>query len=108
MRRILTLAVAVTALGAVAAPAVAQAPPLKRAQVGNFFINPGHLAIKRGTKVTWKWTGGFHNVTVTRGPAKFHSQSQAQGTFSHVFGRTGTYRLICTIHPFMTQTVVVK
>jgi plastocyanin len=99
---------AVGLLGGLAAPAGAAAPPVKHVQVGDFFIKPGRLTVTRGTKVTWRWVGGYHNVTVTRGPVKFHSASKASGTYSHLFLRRGTYHLECTIHSWMTETVVVK
>jgi plastocyanin len=99
---------AVGVAGALAAPAGAAAPPVKHAQVGDFFIKPGRLTVTRGTKVTWRWVGGFHNVTVTRGPVKFHSATKAGGTYSHLFLRRGTYVLVCTIHYGMRETVVVK
>jgi plastocyanin len=49
-----------------------------------------------------------HNVTVRSGPSTFHSRTQAQGSYSHVFTRPGTYALYCTIHPSMKMTVVVR
>jgi plastocyanin len=92
-----------------AVSALASSPP-KRATVGEFFLRPGKLTINKGAKVSWKWTGSLrHNVTVRKGPAKFHSRTQARGNFSHTFKRRGTYFLYCTLHPnVMKEKIVVK
>ena len=39
-----------------------------------------------------------HDVTVTRGPRKFHSKTQTKGTYSKKLRKRGTYRYICTVH----------
>ena len=31
-----------------------------------------------------------------------------RGSFSHIFTKKGTYQLVCTIHPMMKMTVVVR
>ena len=50
-----------------------------------------------------------HDVTLASGPAGFASPSMRKGTFSHRFGRAGTYRLFCSLHPArMTQLVIVR
>lgn len=73
------------------------------------FYTVKRLTIRRGGRVTWRWQGALrHNVTVKRGPARFHSRTQVRGTFSHAFTRKGVYTLYCSIHPFMKMTVVVR
>jgi plastocyanin len=96
-------------IGVLAGPANATAP-VKVAKIVNYAFRPGKLTIHKGTKVTWKWLGGFvgHNVWVTKGPVKFHSRDKATGTYSHVFNRAGTYHFVCTLHPSMTETIVVR
>ena len=74
----------------------------------NFFVHRGRPAtvhIHRGTRLTWRFRGSLHNVTVTRGPQRFRSGNRRRGTFSHRFTRRGTYRIVCTIHPGMRMTV---
>jgi plastocyanin len=78
-------------------------------KVGDNFFNVKRLTVGKGARVTWKWTGGLnHNVTVKSGPSTFRSRTQAQGSYSHVFAKPGTYLLYCAIHPFMKMTVVVR
>jgi plastocyanin len=103
----LGVVLALVAFSSVSALA-ASAP--RRATVGEYFLRPGKLTIGRGTRVSWKWTGSLrHNVTVRRGPVKFHSRTQARGSFTHTFNKKGTYFLYCTLHPnVMKEKVVVR
>jgi plastocyanin len=106
------LAGVLVAAAVLAVPAVSAlgATPTKTASVVNFAFKPKSLSIKKGTKVTWafKSAGIKHNVTVKSGPVKFHSANKSSGTYSVTFRTKGTYHLMCTIHPFMTETVTVK
>jgi plastocyanin len=78
-------------------------------KIGDNFFAVKRLTVGDGTRVVWRWTGVLnHNVTVQNGPVRFHSRTQAVGTFSHVFSRPGTYTLYCTIHKYMKMTVVVR
>jgi plastocyanin len=113
MRRLLAVIVAAVLVAGLATSAVAGTAPVKNAKVNdlNMAFAPGKLTVKKGTKVVWKWVnlaGIKHDVAVAKGPAKFKSKLIAKGTFSHLFTRKGTYLLHCTIHPWMTETVVVK
>jgi plastocyanin len=100
----------VAALLAVPAVSALAASPTQKASVANFKFKPKQLSIKNGTKVTWTFNGvGIkHNVTVSSGPVKFHSANKSSGTYSFTFKKKGTYHLMCTIHPFMTETVTVR
>ncbi len=78
-------------------------------KVRDDLYTPKSLKVARGTKVVWKWTGVLrHSVKVKSGPSKFKSKTQVRGTFSHIFGKRGTYHLYCTVHPFMKMTIVVR
>jgi plastocyanin len=45
---------------------------------------------------------------VHTGPSSFSSRTQVRGSYSHTFTKRGTYRLVCTVHPKMRMTVVVR
>jgi plastocyanin len=100
------IAVAVT--GALLVPASALAA--RRVAVKDDFFARKSLTIKKGTKVRWRWRGdGLHNVTVARGPVKFRSSTKDSGSYSHVFRRKGTYKILCTVHaPDMRMTIRVR
>jgi plastocyanin len=79
----------------------------------NYFVGPGTpptVRVHRYDKVKWEWEGsGPHNVTVTRGPVRFHSPTKSSGTYSKRLTRRGTYKIICTLHrPTMRMTLRVR
>lgn len=95
----------------VAAPAAAAT---RTVNVGDdYFARPGDpptVKVKKGTTVEWEWVGkSQHNVVVTKGPKKFQSEFKRSGTFRRTLNRTGTYKIICSIHqPDMTMTLKVR
>ena len=106
--RRLRLVIALTA-AALACSSVAAFAFTGPVEVQDFKFTPRTLTVAKGTKVSWTWIGVIdHNVTVKSGPVKFHSRTQARGTFSHIFSKPGTYHLYCTIHPWMKMTIVVR
>ncbi len=108
------LAVAVTgiAVGTAGASSPAQTPPTpptKTIKLGDNFFKPSSVTVAAGTVVTFQWTGSnTHNVTVVKGPQKFTSPNQSDGTYLHTFTKPGTYKIQCTFHPGMNLTVKVK
>jgi amicyanin len=75
--------------------------------IQNFAFSPATVSVKVGSTVTWtNKDGEAHNVTTSSGP--LHSPTMQPGAvFSYTFTTAGTYRYLCTIHPFMTATVTV-
>ena len=107
-RRALALVAVTTAILACSSVA-ALAASSASVKVGDDWFKAKTVTVNKGGKVTWTWVGHLdHNVTVTSGPAKFHSRIQARGTFSQIFTKAGTYHLECSLHPNMKMTVVVK
>ena len=111
MRRILVLTAAVAACGMLAAPA--QTAPTRSIAIGdNYFVRPSGVptvTVKKGTRVTWRWTGdSLHDVDVSRGPIKFHSKVQTEGTYSRIMSRRGTYKLFCQVHGPADQSMVLR
>ena len=115
MRKQIALALVPLGLAAVALPAVAseptaQAAATKGVKVGDLFFKKTKVTVKSGDTVKWTWVGKApHDVTVTRGPRKFHSRTQTSGTYSKKLRKRGTYRYICSVHPTqMKAKIVVK
>jgi plastocyanin len=83
-------------------------------QLKNIAFNPTTVTVKKGGTV--KWTNGDsvgHDVTKESGPGpKFKSGPSGgmkQGdTFQQKFTTPGTIHYVCTVHPNMRATVVVK
>ena len=43
------------------------------------------------------------------GPVSFRSSTKRSGSYSHVFRRRGTYKILCTVHaPEMHMTITVR
>lgn len=103
MRKVLLLGLLAGLLGTllVAAPALSK---LKSVEVDdNYFVHDGKpptVKVHKGDKVEWEWEGSNpHNVTVTKGPVKFHSKDQSSGSYEKKLKKAGTYKIVCTIHP---------
>jgi plastocyanin len=77
--------------------------------IKNFAFGPASVTVKVGSTVTW--TNGDHDAhTVTSqdsgGPLQSATINNGE-TYQHTFTKAGRYAYRCSIHPFMTGTVVV-
>ncbi|WP_211268762.1 cupredoxin domain-containing protein [Actinoplanes subtropicus] len=88
-----------------------QAPPVagNAVVIKGFAFAPAALTVKAGAKVTWtNKDSDAHTVTSQGSGGPLNSAAMNTGdTFSYTFAKPGTYRYLCTIHPFMTATVTV-
>jgi plastocyanin len=108
IRKPTQLVVAAAAAVALAIPAASQASG-RSVTVDNFAFSPASLSVRAGTTVTWRFRDSTkHNVTVRRGPVKFHSRSIRHGSYSRKLTRRGTYKIFCSIHPDMHETIRVS
>jgi plastocyanin len=106
MRKLLALVLAAAVVAALASTAFAATKTVK---IGDVFFKPKSTSVAKNTKVTWKWTGSLpHNVTVKKGPIKFHSPTKTSGTFSKKLTKKGTYVLYCTVHGYKAQHMTIK
>ena len=96
------------AAGAVAVPTFGAST--RTVSVKDNVFAPTSVTVRRGTTVKWLWRGkNPHNVKVLRGPVKFTSPVKTKGSYSRRLTRTGTYRIVCTIHaPAMKMTLRVR
>ena len=76
--------------------------------VENFAFTPKTLTVKSGATVTWKFRDAVpHNVKA--GDGSFASANLGKGkSYSFTFTAAGTFNYVCTIHPGMAGTVVVR
>ena len=109
MLRKLSVAAVAASLATAVAVVPAQAGSAKTVAVKNNSFSPGSVSIKKGGKVTWKWTEGGvgHNVTPARGTGSATS-SKKGFTFTKTFSKAGTFKYHCTIHASMKMTVKVS
>ena len=110
-RMVLSLgAVGVGSLLAVALPELTAAGAASPAtvKIDNFAFAPATLTITAGTTVTWKNDDDSpHRIGDKNGTFK-SAALDTDDTFSHTFTVPGEYAYICTIHPYMAGTIIVK
>jgi plastocyanin len=79
-----------------------------RVAIHDFKFLPARVVVSRGTRVIWtNRDSDPHTIAGKRA----HWSSQALDTgqsFATVTKRAGTFAYLCTIHPFMHGTVVVR
>jgi plastocyanin len=101
-----------------ATPSASAAPPASSGtaaassgstvEIDNFMFMPATLTVPAGTTVTWKFDDSTQH-TVTAADKSFASPPMAGGqTYTHTFTAAGTVAYHCSIHPFMTGTIIVK
>jgi plastocyanin len=104
--------------GAASATARAAAVPRKRVvHIGDDYFSPSAMTVRRGTTVVWRWpsydaSGSVHDVELVKRPAgvkRFQSESAASDySFRRTLKVPGRYRLVCSYHVGMEQTIRVK
>lgn len=76
--------------------------------IHEFMFSPTAVTIAAGTTVRWKNLDGEPH-TVRSIDATFKSDALDQNdSFTYKFDKPGTYRYVCSIHPQMVGTIVVK
>jgi plastocyanin len=87
---------------------VAQTPEPTRIVVKNFMFQPTSLSVKVGSTVTWT-NMDEEPHTVVSSSGLFRSNGlDTKDTFSYKFEKAGTYTFMCSIHPQMVGTIIVK
>jgi LPXTG-motif cell wall-anchored protein len=76
--------------------------------VSDFTFSPGTVTIDQGDTVTWVNNGPTpHSATSSNGAFDTGIYPKGQSR-SHTFNEAGTFAYICTPHPYMKGTVVVR
>ena len=79
----------------------------------NISFNPKTVTVSKGTTVEWTNDDSVnHDVTKKGGPGPDFSSGNGNlgggDTYKQTFNTPGTVTYVCTIHPGMTGTIVVK
>jgi plastocyanin len=91
-----------------AAPAAAVAASDATIAIRDFSFAPMSTTVAVGTTVRWKNLDGEPH-TVRSVDSGFRSDALDQNdSFAFKFDKPGTYRYVCSIHPQMVGTIVVK
>ena len=106
MSVVAALAVAALAAGALASQGAPAADA--KVQIDQYAFLPQRVTVKAGTTVTWT-NDDDDSHTVASSSKFFKSKALDTGDkFSFTFTTPGTYDYICSVHPYMTGTVVVE
>ncbi len=77
-------------------------------EIANFTFSQKTITVPVGTTVIW-YNSDSTSHTVTTIDPLFDSGTIPTGeTFNYTYEQTGTYEYFCTIHPYMTATVIVE
>jgi plastocyanin len=100
------LAVAALAAGALASQGAPAADA--KVQIDQYAFLPQRITVKPGTTVTWT-NDDDDSHTVASSSKLFKSKALDTGDrFSFTFMTPGTYAYFCSVHPYMTGTIVVE
>jgi plastocyanin len=87
----------------------------KTIKVGDDYYAPTKVTVKPGTTVKWSWLAGnadTHDVRLKSGPhgvKHFKSEVAASDySFKRKLTVPGKYKIYCSLHDTMVQTIVVK
>ncbi|MGE5283151.1 MAG: cupredoxin domain-containing protein [Chloroflexota bacterium] len=111
---LLVLALAGALLLASIAPATGSGSPQRvlrskkvKVEIDNFAYHPPTLRIRRGTRVVFANRDKASHTATRRG--SFDTGTIRPGHSATVrFNRRGTFKYVCTIHPFMHGKIVVR
>lgn len=110
-----TLAAAVTLTSVLVLVPASMAGSTRTVTIGDNFYAPAKMTVKPGTTVRWRWpedTGDSHDVklrSAPKGVRKFHSEEAGSAySFKRKLKAVGTYKIVCTLHDEMRQTIRVK
>jgi plastocyanin len=100
---------------AFAGASVASGSRPRTVKVGDDYYSPVKLTVKKGTKIHWSWLAGnadTHDVRLKSGPRgvkRFKSELAASDySYSKKLTVPGTYKIYCSLHREMKETIVVK
>lgn len=78
--------------------------------IKDYMFTPMTLTVAAGTKVVWTNTDQTaHTVKSADDATPFASGALDPGaSYSRVFDKPGTYHILCGLHPYMRETIVVQ
>ena len=90
-------------------------PAMRKATVGDYYFTPAKITVRRGSTIAWNWpadNSDTHDIELKKGPKgvkRFQSpMASADFTYRRKLTVPGTYRIICTLHEEMAQTITVR
>lgn len=78
--------------------------------IKDYMFSPMTLTVAAGTKVVWtNADDSAHSVKSADETTPFASEPLEHGqSYARVFDKAGTYHVLCGLHPYMKETIVVQ
>jgi plastocyanin len=76
--------------------------------VSGYTFSPDPILVRVGTRVVWKNLDAADHTVTSVSPGIFDNPLPSLGETSITFTVPGKYDYICTIHPYMTGSVIVS
>jgi plastocyanin len=93
---------------AISFPVISAQAPDNKVEIDNFAFSPARVTVKAGTTVAWLNADDTPH-TVASSSKLFKSKAlDTDDSFSFTFTTPGVYQYFCSLHPYMTGTVVVE
>ena len=93
---------------AISFPVIAAPVPDSKVEIDDLVFSPARITVKAGTTVAWLNADDTPH-TVASSSKLFKSKVlDTDGSFSFTFTTPGMYEYFCSLHPYMTGTVVVE
>jgi plastocyanin len=91
-----------------AAPLPALAADANTVVMKNFDFSPMTLTVNAGTTVTWRNMDGEPHTVVSADGAFRSAALDSNESFAFKFDKPGVYKYVCSIHPKMMASIIVK
>jgi plastocyanin len=103
----LPFAAGIVVAAAISFPVISAQPKDTKLEIDNFSFLPQRITVKAGTTVSW--TNKDETPHTVASSELFKSKAlDTTDSFSFTFATPGVYQYFCSLHPFMTGTVVVE
>jgi plastocyanin len=88
--------------------AVVQAQQSNAVVIKDFMFSPMSLTVKAGATVTWKNLDSEPHVVVNDANLFRSAALDQNDTYQFKFDKPGVYKVFCSIHPNMKETITVQ
>ena len=100
--------VSVLAMWGIASGADAASSQVTDIKIDNFTMTPQTVTVHPDTAVRWTNGDDIPHTVVSEDGSFTSKVLDTDDRFAYTFGKPGTYKYFCSIHPKMTGTVVVR
>jgi len=112
MKRIACLfapfAAGIVVAAAISFPVISAQPKNTKLEIDNFAFSPQRIMVKTGTTVTWTNEDDTPHKVASSTKMFTSKALDTNDSFAFTFTTPGVYEYFCSLHPYMTGTIVVE